>query len=56
VALVWEWVCWWCKRRRLNSPISADEHFEDALPNEITPDVQKALKHFPGTVKKGKIS
>lgn len=41
---------------RPNTPISADEHFEDALPNEITPDVQKALKHFPGTVKKGKSS
>lgn len=41
---------------RPTAPISVDENFEDALPNEITPDIQKALKHFPGTVKKGKSS
>lgn len=31
------------------------EMFEEVSPAEVNPDIQKALKHFPGTVKKGKL-
>jgi hypothetical protein len=41
---------------RPSEPVRADDAFEDVAPDKITSDVQKALKHFPGNVKKGRSS
>ncbi len=32
--------------------VIADDNFEEVSPDKVTSDVQKALKHFPGTVKR----
>jgi DNA polymerase-3 subunit gamma/tau len=33
-----------------------DEVFESIKPDQVSPDIERALKHFPGTVKKSKSS